>query len=103
MPPEFIGKKNNWLAWLSVVCGWLACAFCCLVLTVELEVYPQAYATLFPAILIILFGNIFVFLFIVNRWGSSSRALLSAVIRVCAGEALLLAGLYCLGRFGFGG
>ncbi|MBD5608012.1 MAG: hypothetical protein HDQ93_04080 [Desulfovibrio sp.] len=103
MPPEFVDKNNNWLAWLCVVCGWLLCAFLCLGLTVELEAYPVAYDTLFPAILVILFGNIFVFIFLVNRWGASLRALMGATIRLCVGEALILACLYCLGRFAFGG
>lgn len=102
MPPEFANNNNNWTAWLFVVCGWLVCAFLCLALTVGLEPYPVAYDTLFPAILVILFGNIFVFIFLVNRWGSSLRALLGATIRLCVGEALLLVCLYCLGRFALG-
>ena len=103
MSQESVTKINNWMAWLAVVCGWLLCAFLCLALAIGLEPYPAAYDTLFPAILVILFGNIFVFFFLANRWGASLRALLGAIIRLCVGEAAILGGLYCLGRFGLGG
>lgn len=91
-----------WLKWLVSLLAWLCCATLCLILTVEIEIYPVAYSTLFPAILLILFGNIFIFLFIANRWGFDTKRLIASSLRVCVGEALLLAGLYALARFGFG-
>ena len=92
-------KQAGWLAWLVCVAGWVLCAGFCLWLTIELEAWPYAYDVFFPAILLILFCNILLFLFIATRWGKSLSRLLAAVARLCAGEAIILAGMYCLGRF----
>ncbi|MBD5553069.1 MAG: hypothetical protein HDQ44_01895 [Desulfovibrio sp.] len=92
-------KGAGLAAWLISVCGWLLCAGMCLTLTIALEVYPYAYEVFFPAILLILFCNILVFLFIVSRWGPALSRLWRAVARVCVGEAIILAGMYGLGRF----
>lgn len=97
-----VNKKKLWLNWLIATCGWLVCAAICLWLTILLEEFPKAYDILFPAVLVMLFGNIFVFLFIASRWGNRTPMLINAVSRVCAGELLLLGGLYCLGRFAIG-
>lgn len=94
---------KGWLSWFICVLGWLLCAAMCLWLTILLETWPYAYDMLFPAILLVLFCNILVFLFIGSRWGNRSRNILVAVVRVCIGEGLLLAGLYLLGRFAIGG
>ena len=94
--------QKLWLNYLLATGAWLACAALCLALTIALEQFPAAYEILFPAVILLLFGNIFVFLFITSRWGKDTRKLFSAVSRVCIGETLILLGLYCLGRFGFG-
>lgn len=92
-------KRNTWLPWLISVLGWLVCASFCLLLTINLESWPDAYDILFPAVLLMLFGNIFVFLFLASRYGTQPARLGAAVARLCLGEGLLLAGLYVLGRF----
>ena len=92
-------RQTGWLAWLVCVAGWLLCAGFCLWLSIALEAWPYAYDVFFPAILLILFCNILLFLFIATRWGKSLKRLLTAVARLCAGEAIILAGMYCLGRF----
>ena len=97
-----LSSGSGWRGWLIVVCGWLACAFLCLALTVGLEAYPAAYDSLFPFVLLLLFGNVFAFLFVINRRGDSLARVGGAVLRLCVGEALLLAGLYCLGKYGLG-
>lgn len=94
--------QTVFLSWFYCVLGWLLCAALCLVLTVELENWPQAYDMFFPAILLILFCNVLVFLFIASRFGNRSKALLGAICRVCLGEGLLLGGFYLLGRFAMG-
>lgn len=94
--------QKSWLGWVIAVCGWLICASLCLTATILLEAYPQGYDTLFPAIILIIFCNVFVFLFITGRWGNSPRRLIDSVIRVCIGEALFLAGIYALGRYVLG-
>lgn len=98
-PPQ---GRGLWINYLIATGGWLACAAFCLVLAIKLEEFPQAYEVLFPAVLLLLFGNIFVFLFITSRFGRDTQHLSIAVSRVCIGETLLLLGLYCLGRFGIG-
>ncbi len=105
MPSETISGKEKgrgWLGWLAAVCGWLVCAMFCLLLTIELEAYPYAYDMIFPAVLLILFCNILVFLFISTRWATQTGKLASSVLRVRLGEGLLLAGLYVLGRYAIG-
>lgn len=94
--------KKGWLAWAVSVAGWLICAAICLLLTLYLEQWPYAYDMLFPVVLVILFGNIFLFLFIATRWGGRNGRLLASVARVCIGEALFLGGLYILGKYGIG-
>lgn len=91
------------LAWLICVGGWLLCAAMCLALTIELEKWPLAYDMLFPAVLLILFCNILVFLFVASRFGNAAKLLFAAVGRICIGEGLLLAGFYLLGRYAIGG
>lgn len=91
--------RPGFWAWLVCVAGWLLCAGLCLWLTIALEAYPYAYDLFFPAILLILFCNILLFLFIATRWAKSLEKLCGAVLRLCAGEAILLAGMYGLGRF----
>lgn len=91
--------KEGILRWLISVAGWLACAAMCLWLTIELEAYPAAYDMFFPAVLLILFCNILLFLFVATRWATQTGKLASSVIRLCIAEALLLAGMYALGRF----
>lgn len=93
---------KGWIVWVVAVSGWLVCAFFCLVLTVQLEEFPDAYETLFPAVVLMLFCNLFIFLHITSRWGRQLKKLVFSVIRVCVGEGLLLAGLYALGRFAIG-
>ena len=95
-------KVGGLLRWFSCVAGWLICAAMCLWLTISLEVWPCAYDMFFPAVLLILFCNILIFLFIASRWADKGRALLGAVIRVCLGEAILILGMYLLGRFAIG-
>lgn len=93
---------KNLLAWAIAVAGWLLCASFCLILTIGLEPYPYAYDMFFPAVLLILFCNILVFLFVSTRWGNSARQLFLAVARVCTGEGLLLCMFYVLGRYAIG-
>lgn len=94
--------KKGWLIWLMAVAGWLVCAALCLAVTIGLEAWPQAWDMFFPAILLILFCNILLFLFITSRWVSDLRRAAGSVVRICVGEGLLLAGIYALGRFGIG-
>lgn len=92
-------SRPGWLAWLVCVLGWLVCAGLCLWLTIALEAYPAAYDMFFPAILLILFCNILLFLFIATRWAPAIGRLCGAVLRLCVGEAIILAGMYALGRY----
>lgn len=92
-------KKRGWGEWLAIVCGWLVCAGLCLAMTIGLEPYPSAYDTFSPVALVILFGNVFIFLFIGSRWAGEPRRLYGSVLRLCIGEGLMLAGVYALGRF----
>lgn len=103
MSGETAGKEHagrtGFMAWLFCVAGWLICAGLCLWLTISLEAYPYAYEMLFPAVLLILFCNILVFLFIATRWAQDIRRLAGSVVRVCAGEAIILAGMYAIGMY----
>ncbi|MBD5626622.1 MAG: hypothetical protein HDQ90_03900 [Desulfovibrio sp.] len=99
-PPK---RPTGWLSWVVAVAGWLICAGFCLWLTIALEAWPYAYEVFFPAILLILFCNILVFLFVATRWASQTRRLFGAVARVCVGEGLLLLLMYAAGRYGIGG
>ena len=90
------------LAWAISVAGWLICAGLCLWLTIALEAWPYAYEVFFPAVLLILFCNILVFLFVTTRWGGDLRRLFGSVVRVCIGEGLLLLIMYAAGRYGIG-
>ncbi len=92
-------KNSGWLGWLICVAGWLACAGLCLWLTIALEAYPAAYEVFFPAILLILFCNILLFLFVATRWAHDLKRMASSVLRLCIGEGILLAGIYALGRY----
>lgn len=98
------GRKTpaGWLSWVVSVAGWLICAGLCLWLTIALEAWPYAYEVFFPAVLLILFCNILVFLFVATRWGARTERLFGAVARVCAGEGLLLLLMYAAGRYGIG-
>lgn len=87
------------LNYAIVTAGWLACAVLCLALYIKLEAFPKAYEVFFPAILLMLFGNIFIFLFIASRWSKDTKRLASSVLSLCAGEALFIAGIYCLSAF----
>lgn len=91
-----------WLSWVWSVAGWLVCAFMCLWFMVELETWPNAYDLFFWAVILLLFGNIFMFLFVVTRWGLWPGRLLGAVARVCVGEGLILLCFYLVGRFAVG-
>lgn len=93
---------SNFLAWALAVAGWLLCSAMCLWLTIALEPWPMAYDMLFPAVILVLFGNIFLFLLVATRWAASLRKLANSVMRLCLGEGLLLGGLYLLGRFCMG-
>lgn len=93
---------TGWLSWMVSVAGWLICAGMCLWLTIALEAWPYAYEVFFPAVLLILFCNILVFLFVATRWGARTGRLFGAVGRVCAGEGLLLLLMYVAGRYGIG-
>lgn len=94
--------KKGVLIWLGAVLGWLVCAGICLLTSIGLETYPDAYDMLFPAVLLMLFGNVFVFLFIISRWGNQAAKFFGSIIRICVGEGLLLAGLYALGKYALG-
>lgn len=93
---------TGWLSWAVSVAGWLVCAGLCLWLTIALEAWPYAYEVFFPAVLLLLFCNILVFLFVATRWGARTGPLFGAVARVCAGEGLLLLLMYVAGRYGIG-
>ena len=71
-------------------------------LMVELESWPNAYDMFFWAIILILFCNIFLFLFVSSRAGRTARQLFYAVLRLCVGEGLVLLIFYLLGRFAMG-
>ena len=95
-------KATGWLSWAVAVAGWLICAGLCLWLTIALEAWPYAYEVFFPAILLILFCNSLVVLFVATRGASETRRLFGAVARVCVGEGLLLLLMYAAGRYGIG-
>lgn len=95
-------EKHVALSWLLCVGGWLCCAFMCLWLMVELESWPNAYDMFFWAIILILFCNIFLFLFVSSRQGRTAKQLFYAVLKLCAGEGLVLLIFYLLGRFAMG-
>lgn len=92
-------EKQVGISWLFCVGGWLCCAFMCLWLMIELEAWPKAYDMFFWVIILILFCNIFLFLFISSRAGRTAKQLFYAVLKLCAGEGLVLLVLYLLGRF----
>lgn len=91
--------RRGWKEWFAIVAGWLACAALCLGLTISLEAYPAGYDTFYPLAILILFGNVFLFMFIGSRWAGQPVMLYASVARLCVGEALLLGGFYLLGRF----
>lgn len=91
--------RAGFAAWAVSVAGWLVCAAMCLWLTIALEVYPAAYDIFFPAILLILFSNILVFLFVTTRWAANLRRLAGSVVRVCVGEGIILAGMFGMGKY----
>ncbi len=93
------GKRPGFLEWLICVAGWLVCAGLCLWASILLEAYPSAYDLFSPAILLILFCNLLLFLFIAVRWASSLSRLCGSVVRLCVGEALILAIMYGVGRY----
>lgn len=95
-------KAAGWLSWTVSVSGWLICAAMCLWLTIALEAWPYAYEVFFPAIILVLFCNILIFLFVSTRWGNETSRLFGSVARVCTGEGFLLGIMYLAGRFGFG-
>lgn len=92
-------QMPNFMAWFLCLCGWLACAGMCLWFTVEMEAYPAAYDMFFPAVLLILFCNILLFLFVASRWAQNLRRLAGSIARICIGEGFFLAGMYVIGRF----
>lgn len=96
---EAAPAKAGFAAWAVSVAGWLLCAAMCLWLAIALEAYPAAYEIFFYAILLILFCNILVFLFITTRWARDLRRLAGSVVRVCAGEGIILAGMYGMGKY----
>ncbi len=98
-PGNKAARPTGFVAWVVCVAGWLICAGLCLWLTIALEAYPYAYEMFFPAVLLILFCNILVYLFVATHWANDIRRLLGSVIRVCIGEAIILAGMYALGRY----
>ena len=100
--PQAARRTRGWLSWAVAVAGWLICAAMCLWLTIALEAWPYAYEVFFPAILLILFCNILVFLFVSTRWANQTARLFGSVARVCIGEGLLLGIIYAAGRFGIG-
>lgn len=103
MDKEEEKSGNGFLSWGISVLGWLICAGLCLWLTLELEAWPYAYDMIFPAILLILFCNILVFLFISYRWARDLKRLAGSVARVCVGEAIILGGLFLMGKYLIGG
>lgn len=92
-------KSHGFLAWLVCVAGWLLCAALCLRTTLALEAYPYAYEMFFPAVILILFCNIFLFLFIVTKWKGEMGRLVGSVARVCLAEAILLGGMFAIGKY----
>lgn len=92
---------RTWSEWFAIVAGWLACAASCLYLSLLLEPYPAAYDTFFPLIILLLFGNVFIFFFIASRWNKKPKRLYLSVLRVFVGEAIFLAGIFFLGRYAF--
>lgn len=87
---------------LAALFGWLVCAGLCLACAIQLENFPQGYDVFLPAIILVLFCNIFVFLFISSRWAKFPKKLWASVIRVCAGEALFLIGIWAISKYAFG-
>lgn len=94
-------NKTAWLGWFILVAGWLTCAAFCLLCSIGLEPYPFAYETFFPAIVILLFCNIFVFFFISSRWRGQLKRIAGSTVRIVIGEGLLLAGIFLLGKYAF--
>lgn len=94
-----LDTKKTCLSWSISVGGWLICAGLCLGLTIALEYYPVAYDIFFPAIIIILFGNIFIFIFVSGRWGANTKNLLFSTLRICIGEFLILTLFYLIGKY----
>lgn len=92
-------KRPDLLEWLICVAGWFICAGLCLWASIELEAFPAAYDLFYPAILLILFCNLALFLFIAVRWASSFSRLCGSVMRLCIGEAIILAAMYGAGRY----
>lgn len=88
----------GWVAWACMLLGWLLCAAFCLLLTTGLEAWPAAYDTIFPAAILLLFGNVLLFVFLGLRHGRSSWALMRAVLALCVAEGLLIWLLYLTGR-----
>lgn len=95
-------RNSAFLAWAGALAGWIVCAFFCLLLTVGLEPWPEAYDTLFPAAMLVLFGNILAFIVIGIRHGASTSRLLGWVLAFCVAEGLLLFLLYLAGRYAIG-
>lgn len=94
-------QKTSWVGcMLTAVSGWLLCAAMCLWLTVSLEGYPEAYGYALPVALVVLFGNIFAYIFVSVRCASRLQCLLPRVVGICLGEGALLLLVYLWGKYG---
>lgn len=91
-------KKNIFLSWAASVAGWLVCAALCLLLAIDLE-NRSAYEIFYPVVILLLFANVFLFLFVAMRWGALPRRLFDSIARICIGEGLLLLMMDILGRY----
>ncbi|MDO5483638.1 MAG: hypothetical protein Q4F27_01895 [Desulfovibrionaceae bacterium] len=81
------------------IIGWFVCAAFCLLLTIRLEAWPQAYDMALPAVLGVLFGNLAVFVFVPLRMKDKPGLLFRAVVRICLVEGLLLLALYFAAKY----
>lgn len=93
---EKTGKGPWLLRYLTAVAGWLACAFMGLALMVGLEARPEDWQSALYLVLLVLFANIVVFLFVTSRYSNSFSRHALAVLVVCIAEAVFFACMYYL-------
>lgn len=99
MQTEIQEIKSSWLLNAGIcLVGWLICAGMCLTLTIMLEGIPEGYDAALIPMLVILFANIFVFIFTASHWENKSATLCAVVCGIITVECLILGLLYLWAR-----
>ena len=86
---------------ILILSGWLICQSMCLYVTINLEVFEQAYERLNPIIIGIMFINMALFYIIFSRYNDKGKNFIIAILSACLSESILLYLLYFIGKTNF--